>query len=198
MEKIEEVAGAFLWSVWGVVFSGFMLFVPASAWDVWLHGRYGPEWRPAERERFYSISGELQVRYGNYVVIGPKRPVILKCYRLGSGGPNIIQSCLPDNIQNYVGRQINVLLARPLVDQYKVTFYEITSGDDVLFSYDRIRKSLILRYEIRRAERPLGPAFLTMCCISPLVIAWVGYARARKRPRLSGQPDSGHAGAADK
>lgn len=197
--KIAEPGDTSHWSMLGVVLTGLMLFIPTVTWWEWLSNHYGPAWQPVEREELYSVSGQLQVRYGNYAIITPARPVLLNCYRYSSSrGPNLEQDCLPDNVQNYVGRQVKVLLPQPLENQYQVTFYEITSGNDVLFSYDRISKHQVERDKRRRTRSTLTPAVMTVCCISPLVIVWVCYARARKRHRLSDQNGSGHVDSTDK
>lgn len=167
-------------SVSGIAFACFCLIFLGYFW--WIRFEVGQQ--PPTREELHAVTGELQVRYRNYVVVTPARPVILRCPQPGRA--QIKQSCLPENIQNYVGRQVTVLFPEPLEDKWQAVFYEISSGDNVLISYDIVRQNLIERRKVGSAFGAFFSVLVTLGGLSLLIFQWIGYFQARKKRAPSG------------
>ncbi|MCH8686047.1 hypothetical protein [Pedomonas mirosovicensis] len=166
----------------------FVLFFPVLVWWGWLQSHYGPDWKPVEREELHAVTGELQVRYGKYVLMTPARPVYLHCVRFVRG-PIPDQTCLPKHIKDYAGRQVKVLFGEPLGDKYQATFFEIVSGDDVLFSYDRVLERQAGRISQARNEGAFYPAFVTLVSVPYLVVFWINHLRAPKKRVVAFPPN---------
>lgn len=167
-------------------------------WD-WLDDHFWAEWQPAGREEFQVITAELQVRHGNYVILTPARPVLLDCYRFDRADiekRTFDQSCLPDRTKNYLRKTVTILIEGAVGDRYLVRFYEMTSGKDTLFSYDRILEHQAESFESRRTEGASGPATMTLLFMHGLVLMWIKYFRAKKWWNAS-RSDPAHRAEAD-
>jgi len=152
-------------------------------WWEWLRDRYWAEWQPVGREEFHVVTAELQVRHGNYVILTPARPILLDCYRFdrdGTKSKTFDQSCLPDKTKDYLGKTVTILIEGAVEDRYLVRFYEMTSGKDTLFSYDRVLEHQAESFERRRTAGAGGPAQMTLFFVQGLVLIWIKYFRAKK------------------
>lgn len=149
-----------------------------------------PDWQPPRREEFHTVTGELQVRNEQYVVTTLARPVTPTCYRprgryLGRGSGPFGQSCLPENIQNYVGQQVTILVQEPLEDKWKAVFYELSSGDDVLVSYDDTREYMIWGRERSRGRAAFIAPLWTLLFVPLMIFQWIGYYRTRRKQAVT-------------
>lgn len=152
--------------------------LPAITWNEWLWWHSAPEWHPPRRESLYEVTGELRLASAEYNINQPGMQVVVFCADYVYRRRRKLE-CLPDNINEYVGKQVTVLQTRPPgKGRFTGVIYEMTSERKVLVNYDEVVNRKRARFKYKASETASMPALVTLLFFVPFFVT------VAIRPRL--------------